>query len=120
MSAALRRPWRGSQPYLQRRSSRIYPLWSGVHIGLLALSVGVAVALGRFTYGISPTDWQFYASFAGIRFLPSTVYYAVGSWWFIGLVIQLYLVFPYMARWLRRIGPARFLTAWSCWGRSCA
>jgi len=109
MWAAMQHSWEGWWPYLQRRSSRIFPLWWGAHLALLVLSIAAAVAFGSSSYGVSPTDPQFYLSLAGIRFFLSTLYYGVPAWWYIGLAIQLYLVFPWMASWLRRFGAIRFL-----------
>ena len=111
MWAALHHPWQGWSLYLKRRAFRIYPLWWAAHIALLVGSLALTALAGRAAYSVSPTDPEFYLSFAGIRFLPSTLYYGVPAWWYIGLALQLYLVFPVMARVLRRIGPYRFLLA---------
>jgi peptidoglycan/LPS O-acetylase OafA/YrhL len=111
MWAALHRPWQGWHIYLKRRAFRIYPLWWAAHVALLAGSVALVVIIGKTSIFVSPLDPRFYLSFIGIRFLPSTLYYAVPAWWYIGLALQLYLVFPFMARALRRIGPYRFLLA---------
>jgi peptidoglycan/LPS O-acetylase OafA/YrhL len=59
-----------------------------------------------------PLDWRFLASFLGNRvWPPSLFYYANPAWWFFGLILQLYLVFPLLMMGLRRLGPARFLAA---------
>lgn len=89
--------------FLRRRVWRIYPLWWGAHLLFLGLSVFVG---GK---GMSPLDPRFYLSMAGFRATPGMMYYFSPAWWYIGLAIQLYLVFPFLAAWLRRLGPGRFL-----------
>ncbi len=37
------------------------------------------------------------------------MYYFAPAWWFIGLILQLYLVFPLLVVLLRRLGAGRFL-----------
>ncbi len=85
-----------------RRLGRIYPMWWGVHILFL---------LTWFFWGkgLSPIDPNFYLSFAGIRITKDLIYYFSPSWWFVGLLLQLYLVFPLLWRSLCRLGAARFL-----------
>lgn len=111
MWAALHRPWEGWSRYVQRRALRIYPLWWAAHIVFLVGFVALALVVGQGRVPMSPTDPEFYLSFVGIRFLPSTFYYGVPAWWYIGLAIQLYVLFPFLARALRRVGPGRFLVA---------
>ncbi len=89
--------------FLRRRLGRIYPMWWGAHLFFLALSVFV----GR--YGMQPFDPRFYLSMIGFRATPEMIYYFAPAWWYIGLILQLYLVFPLLARWLRRVGASRFL-----------
>lgn len=72
--------------------------WVLVHIGMAVL----AWVSNRFT--ISPAQWQFWASLAGIRFLPQTYYYGLPAWWYVGMLIQFYLAFPLLLRALRRWG----------------
>ncbi len=89
--------------FLWRRLGRIYPLWWGAHLFFLVLSVFV----GR--YGMQPFDPKFYLSMIGFRATPEMIYYFAPAWWYIGLILQLYVVFPLLARWLRRVGASRFL-----------
>ena len=39
---------------------------------------------------VSPAFW---ASLLGIRVTPSQIYFFCPSWWYVGLLVQLYLVF---------------------------
>ena len=47
----------------------------------------------------------------GDRFYPpdTMFYYLVPAWWYFGLLIQLYLVFPLLYRLLQKLGPAWYL-----------
>lgn len=84
--------------FFGRRLQRIYPYWWGAHI--LFLPTGYL-----FASGLSTGDWHFYASFAGLRFLPQTFYYFASSWWYVGVVIQLYVAFPLLWWIMRARGP---------------
>jgi peptidoglycan/LPS O-acetylase OafA/YrhL len=59
-------------------------------------------------------------SFFGDRFYPVSelFYYLVPAWWFIGLLLQLYLVFPLLYGLMLRLGSAGFLAA--CIAATCA
>jgi len=98
---------RGAAPALpapefyRRRAFRIMPLWWGAHV--LFLPLGILAAT------MTPGDWQFYASLAGLRFFPSVFYYFSPAWWYIGLLLQLYLVYPFLWRLLRARGAATLL-----------
>jgi peptidoglycan/LPS O-acetylase OafA/YrhL len=94
------RRWR---EYYARRFFRIYPLWWASH-GLVL----VAGVLGLLSQPLSYS--RFLLSFVGVRVDPQTFYAFSGSWWFVGLLVQLYLVFPLLWILLNRWGPARFLT----------
>ncbi len=84
--------------FYRRRFARILPLWWGVNVLFLLTSF----ILRR---GLSLADWHFYASLAGLRFIPGVFYYFAPAWWFIGLIIQLYLVYPWLYSILRARGP---------------
>lgn len=82
--------------FYRRRAFRVFPKWWGAHLLLLPIAVVVGSA--------STGDWQLYASLAGFRFLPGVFYYFSPAWWYVGLILQLYLVFPLLWRILRRRG----------------
>ncbi|MCJ7566385.1 MAG: acyltransferase family protein [Anaerolineales bacterium] len=85
-----------------RRAVRIFPLWWGAHLVFMALWVFV----GR---GLSLTDPATYLSLLGIRITPTLFYYFSPAWWYIGLIIQLYLIYPLLWELLHRIGPMRLM-----------
>lgn len=100
---------RGSLPladFYRRRLARLYPLWWAVHVlfALTALLVG---------WGLSLKDPAFYLSLAGFRATPHLLYYFSPAWWFVGLILQLYAVYPLLWEGLRRWGPL-WLLAMTC------
>jgi peptidoglycan/LPS O-acetylase OafA/YrhL len=88
-----------------RRAERIYPLWWGAHI----LFIGFWLLTG---WGLSLFSRATVLSFFGIRTTPDLLYYFSPAWWYVGLIIQLYLVYPLLWGGLRKWGPAKLLL-WS-------
>jgi peptidoglycan/LPS O-acetylase OafA/YrhL len=91
--------------FYQRRFLRVYPLWIGAHIlfALIALPTGLGI---RFTQS------AFYLSLLGDRFYPAYLfYYFAPAWWFFGLLLQLYLIYPFLWQALQKWGPIKFLIA---------
>jgi peptidoglycan/LPS O-acetylase OafA/YrhL/lysophospholipase L1-like esterase len=88
--------------FYRRRLWRILPTWWGAHV--LFIMLGFLLA-----GGLSPLDPRTWLSFFGIRFTPHLLYYFSPSWWYIGLILQLYLVYPLLWLLLRRWGPWLFL-----------
>jgi len=88
--------------FLQKRAARLYPLWWGVH----AIFIITWLLTG---WGLSLVDKNLYLSLLGIRITPASFYYFSPAWWYFGLIIQLYLVFPLLWEGLRRLGPSRLL-----------
>src|ERR1019366_62893 len=88
--------------FCRRRFHRIYPLWLCAHICFL-------FPLAFIGLHVSLIDSAFYFSILGIRILPSQLYYGVRAWWFIALILQLYLVFPFLWKSLQTWGATRFL-----------
>jgi peptidoglycan/LPS O-acetylase OafA/YrhL len=84
--------------FYRRRALRIYPLWWTAHIAF-------ALAWLFTGWGIPFTHKGMYLSMLGVRFTPGTFDFFSPSWWFIGLLIQLYLVYPLLWRALRVRGP---------------
>ncbi len=91
--------------FYRRRMWRLYPLWLAAHaffvLGVIALPV----------LEFPPLDGRLLLSALGIRLTSDILYYPYAAWWYIGLLIQLYLVFPLLFGWLRRAGPLKFLVA---------
>lgn len=91
--------------FYKQRLFRIFPLWWGVHIFFLVASYvtdikGLDMSLG---------DPNFYLSLVGFRASPGTFFYFAPAWWYIGLLIQLYLVYPILLEALKRMGAFQFL-----------
>jgi peptidoglycan/LPS O-acetylase OafA/YrhL len=88
--------------FFSKRFARIIPLWVAVHL----LFIATFIFIGR---GLSVTDWRTWASLLGFRFLPKVMYYAVPAWWYIGVLLQLYVVFPWLFSILRRWSPLKYM-----------
>jgi len=84
-----------------RRFERIMPSWWLLHLFFLFIWIILGI-------GLSPLDWRTWSSFAGVRFLPGVFYYFAPAWWFVGLILQLYLVFPFLLKILNRMPAVRF------------
>jgi peptidoglycan/LPS O-acetylase OafA/YrhL/lysophospholipase L1-like esterase len=90
--------------FYQRRLFRLYPLWWAAHVFVLALQL-----VTRKIPAASLVNPDFYLSAIGIRFTRELFYVLSPSWWFIGLLIQLYLIFPLLWRGFQKLGATRFL-----------
>lgn len=99
--------------FYKRRLGRIYPLWWVAHFFCLPLAIWASI--NPDLPAPTLTSPLFYFSFLGLRFVPGTFYYFSVPWWFIGLILQLYLVYPLLWQALRRLGPAKLLLL-SCGG----
>ncbi|MBV8638902.1 MAG: acyltransferase [Candidatus Eremiobacteraeota bacterium] len=89
-------------PFLRRRALRLYPLWLTAHLFFVA----TFLVLG---FGMTPFRWETYASALGLRFMPPVFAYFAPAWWYFGLALQLYLIFPFMLAALKRYGATRVL-----------
>jgi peptidoglycan/LPS O-acetylase OafA/YrhL len=85
-----------------RRGERIYPLWLGVHI----LFIGTWLVTG---WGLSLFDSKTFLSFLGLRLTPELLYYFSPAWWYFWILVQLYLVYPFIWSSLRKWGPTKLL-----------
>ena len=90
--------WRG---FYRRRLARIYPEYWVAHLMVLA----GALATGRALQ----SDASFFFSLLGIRVTPDLLYSVSPPWWYIGLILQLYAVYPLLWGLLQRLGWVRFL-----------
>jgi peptidoglycan/LPS O-acetylase OafA/YrhL len=84
------------------RLLRLFPMYWLAHLIYL---------ISPFVARFEPVDYRFVLSFLGDRIYPvdSIFYYINPAWWYFGLLIQLYLVFPVLFRLLQRLGPIWFL-----------
>jgi peptidoglycan/LPS O-acetylase OafA/YrhL/lysophospholipase L1-like esterase len=88
--------------FFAARARRIYPLWWTVHVVVLF----GALLLGHEQQVIS---LRFALSFIGLRLTPETLYFIASPWWYVGCLLQLYLLYPLLWRVLRRYGAWRML-----------
>jgi peptidoglycan/LPS O-acetylase OafA/YrhL len=102
--SALARPADTLDPrsFYRRRLLRLYPLYIAMHFVVLA---GALFVPGDFT---SFAGMRTALSLTGIRLRSGLFFYISPSWWFVWLILQLYVVYPYLFRALRRLGAARF------------
>ena len=97
--------------FYHRRLWRILPTWWIAHLLVLLASLPVLAILGgKFAkHGVSIGDPELYLSLLGLRVTNDSLYYAVPAWWFIGLILQLYAVYPLLWIGLRRRDALRLL-----------
>lgn len=84
------------------RLVRLFPMYWLAHLVYL---------VSPFLHRPDPVDWRFALSFLGDRVWPidQVFYYANPAWWFFGLLVELYLVFPLLHPAMVRLGPGVFL-----------
>ncbi|CAB5115213.1 hypothetical protein D3OALGB2SA_2637 [Olavius algarvensis associated proteobacterium Delta 3] len=88
--------------FFRRRLVKLVPLWVLAHL----LFIATYLLLQK---GLSPFDWRTWASLLGFRFMPQVFYFRFPAWWYIGLLLQLYFIFPLMLHFLRRWTVPKFL-----------
>ncbi len=100
--AARGNPAGGWGAWYRARVIRLYPMYWLAHLIFL---------VAPFQFKPEPIDYRFWLSLAGDRVYPlaSIFYYANSAWWYFGLILQLYLVFPFLFRLLQKAGVAWFL-----------
>jgi peptidoglycan/LPS O-acetylase OafA/YrhL len=84
------------------RLLRLFPMYWLAHLIYL---------VSPFVSRPEPIDYRFFLSFLGDRVWPvDTIFYYVNpAWWYFGLLVELYLVFPLLFRLLQKLGPTWFL-----------
>jgi peptidoglycan/LPS O-acetylase OafA/YrhL len=84
------------------RLLRLFPMYWLAHLIYL---------VSPFVTRLEPLDYRFVLSFLGDRIYPvdSIFYYLNAAWWYFGLLVQLYLVFPILFRLLQKLGAVWFL-----------
>jgi peptidoglycan/LPS O-acetylase OafA/YrhL len=95
-------PRRGWAHWFRKRFLRLFPMYWVAHLIYL---------VSPFVYRSEPVDYRFLLSFFGIRIYPleSIFFYANPAWWYFGLLLELYLVFPLLYRLLQKLGVTWFL-----------
>ena len=95
-------PEEGWMGWYRGRLLRLFPMYWLAHFVYL---------VSPFVFRSEPTDYRFFLSLLGDRVYPvySLFYYMNPAWWYFGLLIQLYLIFPLLFRLLQKLGPIWFL-----------
>jgi peptidoglycan/LPS O-acetylase OafA/YrhL len=95
-------PGGGWREWYRGRLLRLFPMYWLAHIIYL---------VSPFVTRPEPIDYRFVLSFLGDRVWPvdSIFYYINPAWWYFGLLLELYLVFPLLFRLLQKVGPLWFL-----------
>ena len=94
-----------ARTFYRRRLLRLFPLYIAMHFVVLAGALFVPGNIESFA------GLRTMLSLTGMRALPGTFFHISPSWWFVWLILQLYIVYPYLFRALRKLGPARFFAA---------
>lgn len=91
--------WRG---WYRSRLLRLFPMYWAAHLLYL---------VSPFQSRPEPIDYRFILSFFGDRIVPIYMmfYYLNPAWWYFGLILELYLVFPILFALMRKLGPGWFL-----------
>src|SRR5215470_3202906 len=84
------------------RLLRLFPMYWLAHVIYL---------ISPFISRPEPVDYRFFLSLLGDRVWPvDTIFYYINpAWWYFGLLVELYLVFPLLFRLLQKMGPTWFL-----------
>src|SRR5512139_2668744 len=90
----------GWAAWYRRRLLRLFPMYWVAHLVYL---------ISPFVARPEPIDYRFLLSALGDRVYPidSIFYYANPAWWYFGLLLQLYLIFPVLFHLLQRLGMPR-------------
>ncbi|MGH7840068.1 MAG: acyltransferase family protein [Candidatus Binataceae bacterium] len=91
--------WRG---WYRSRLVRLFPMYWAAHLLYL---------VSPFQARLEPIDYRFILSFLGDRVVPIyyIFYYLNPAWWYFGLILELYVVFPLLFGLMRRVGASWFL-----------
>ncbi len=88
--------------WYRRRFKRLFPVYWLAHIVFLVSPLAVLH---------DKVDYRFLLSFFGDRIFPvdKMFFYLVPAWWFLGLLIELYIVFPLLFKLMQRMGWVKYL-----------
>lgn len=89
--------------FYQHRLLRIFPLFIAMHFVILGSSLFIPGS------NLSLADRNTLLSMLGLRFTGDLFFYIAPAWWFVWLILQLYVVFPFLVLLLERVGVQRFL-----------
>lgn len=100
--SALNKPLKNIDFY-KSRALRIYPLYISIHLIVLI------IAILFFKWGSTSMLLYTPLSILGLRFTNILFGFLNPSWWFIWLILQLYLLFPFLLSLLKNKGIVFFL-----------
>jgi peptidoglycan/LPS O-acetylase OafA/YrhL len=88
--------------WYRSRLLRLFPMYWLAHVVYL---------VSPFIARPEPLDYRFVLSFLGDRIYPLDMifFYINPAWWYFGLLLELYLVFPLLFRLLQKLGVTWFL-----------
>jgi peptidoglycan/LPS O-acetylase OafA/YrhL len=88
--------------WYKRRLMRLFPIYWLAHLVFL---------VSPFAVLHDRVDYRFLLSFFGDRVYPveEMFFYFVPAWWFVGLLIELYMVFPLLFVLMQRLGHVKYL-----------
>lgn len=90
--------WRG---WYRSRLLRLFPVYWMAHLIYL---------ISPFEARYDPIDFRFVLSLLGDRIYPvGLIEYLNPAWWYFGLILELYFIFPLLFRLLQKVGPLWFL-----------
>ena len=95
----IRAPW---TIWYRRRLTRLFPVYWVAHIIFL---------VSPFTVLQNHIDYRFLLSFLGDRVYPveKMFFYLVPAWWFMGLLIEIYIFYPFLYKLMERMGWTKYL-----------
>lgn len=100
--SALNKP-KSKIDFYKTRATRIYPLYITIHLIILFFAVTFFKWGNNYMLLMSPI------SMLGLRFTNALFGFLNPSWWFIWLILQMYLIFPFLIIYLKKSGPVLFL-----------
>jgi peptidoglycan/LPS O-acetylase OafA/YrhL len=100
--AAAGRPRSGWTRWYGSRLGRLIPMYWAAHLLYL---------ISPFQARLEQVDYRFFLSFLGDRVFPLQYqfFYLNAAWWYFGLILELYAIFPLLYLLMRRLGPGWFL-----------
>ncbi len=94
-------PDHGWSGWYSSRVLRLFPMYWVAHLIYL---------VSPFEARYDPIDYRFILSFLGDRIYPvQMIEYLTPAWWYFGLILELYLIFPLLFRLLQKAGVGWFL-----------
>jgi hypothetical protein len=88
--------------------------WSAIYPPIIIAALGYVFyeSLRLGWNNVFPKEWLYLIrQLLGISsFFPDNIYYPIGPWWFIGVILQFYLIAPHILRWTSRHGDKALYT----------